>query len=136
MATERELDRFRVTEARVARLATVTAGGRPHVVPCTFCVDGEVVFTAVDAKPKSTLELRRLDNVRANPHVSLLVDHYDDDWSTLWWVRLDGSARVVERGGVRERAQMLLAEKYEQYRELAPPGAVIEITIERWRSWP
>lgn len=120
----------------MARLATVTTGGRPHVVACTFCLDGEIVYTAVDAKPKSTLALRRLDNVRANPHVSLLVDHYDDDWSTLWWVRLDGTARVIEAGGVRERAQALLAEKYEQYREAPPPGAVIEITIERWRTWP
>lgn len=136
MAAERELDRLRVTEAKVARLATVTAGGHPHVVPCTFCVDGGIIFTAVDAKPKSTMALRRLDNVRANAHVSLLVDHYDDDWSRLWWVRVDGTARVIETGAERERALTLLADKYEQYRDLPPPGAVIEITIERWRSWP
>ena len=120
----------------MARLATVTAAGRPHLVPCTFCLDGESAFTAVDAKPKSTMALRRLDNVRANPWATLLVDHYDHDWSQLWWVRVDGPARVWEAGPDRERALDLLAAKYPQYRATRPPGPVIEVRIERWRSWP
>ena len=127
--------RLRVADARVARLATLASDGRPHLVPCTFCQDGERVFTAVDAKPKTTMALRRLDNIRADPRVSLLVDHYEEDWSALWWVRLDGSARVLDTGSERQRALELLAAKYEQYRVSPPPGAVIEVQIERWRTW-
>ena len=128
--------RRRVSEARVARLATVSAEGRPHVVPCTFALDGEVVLTAVDHKPKSTMALRRLDNVRANRHASLLVDHYDDDWSALWWVRVDGLAHVAEGGPDHDRARELLAAKYAQYRHRPPEGPAIVILIQRWRSWP
>src|SRR5947209_988633 len=82
--------RQRMREARVGRLATVTGEGRPHVVPCCFVLAGDaaVVYSAVDGKPKSTLQLRRLANIRANPYASLLVDHYADDWSALWWVRV------------------------------------------------
>ena len=129
--------RQRVADAPVGRLATVTPGGTPHVVPCCFVLDGETVYSAVDAKPKSTLALRRLDNVRANPATSLLVDHYDDDWSTLWWIRLDGAARVVEAGTDPEptRALDLLATKYHQYRATRPPGAVLALDITAWRSW-
>lgn len=128
--------RRRVSDARVARLATVTRAGRPHVVPCTFALDGDVVLTAVDHKPKSTMALRRLDNVRANPYASLLVDHYDDDWAGLWWVRVDGPAHVAEGGPDRDRARELLAAKYDQYRLRPPEGPAIVIRIERWRSWP
>ncbi len=127
--------RSRFADARVARLATVAADGRPHLVPCTFVLDDDVVHTAIDAKPKSTLALRRLDNIRAHPQVSFLVDHYEEDWSALWWVRADGTAHVVEDGPERERALDLLAAKYPQYRATRPPGAVISVTIERWRSW-
>ena len=88
--------RERLIRARVARLATVRADGSPHVVPFCFAIgEGDVLYTAVDAKPKSTLELKRLDNVRANPHVSVLVDHYDEEWTQLWWVRVDGPARRI-----------------------------------------
>src|SRR5690242_12438701 len=89
--------RERFAAARVARLATADAGGRPHLVPIVFAVAGDEVFSAVDAKPKRTANLKRLANVRANPHVALLADHYDDDWSELWWARADGRARVLER---------------------------------------
>jgi PPOX class probable F420-dependent enzyme len=127
----------RVAAARVGRLATVTAEGRPHVVPCCFAVDGGRVVTAVDAKPKSTTALRRLDNVRANPSVALLVDHYDDaDWSQLWWVRVDGTARVVDGVAEREAALAALAAKYPQYRETPPPGPVVVVEPTAWRSWP
>src|SRR5690348_1391752 len=89
--------RARFAAARVARLATADASGRPHVVPIVFAVAGDEIVSAVDAKPKRTTALRRLANVRENPRVALLADHYEDDWSALWWVRADGTARVAER---------------------------------------
>ena len=128
--------RARVASARVGRLATVTATGRPHLVPCCFALDGDVVVSAVDAKPKSTLALRRLDNLRAHPAASLLVDHYAEDWATLWWVRLDGTGRVVEGGAERDAALALLAAKYEQYRRDPPPGPVVALDVTAWRAWP
>jgi len=117
--------------ARVGRLATVTAEGRPHVVPVTFALLGSTIVSAVDAKPKATRALRRLENVRASGRASLLVDHYEEDWSRLWWVRADGPAQVIES----EPAIDALAAKYEQYAAARPAGPVIAITPERWRSW-
>ena len=127
--------RRRVGEARSGALSTVTAEGLPHVVPCCFVLDGDVVYSAVDAKPKSTLALRRLDNLAANPAACLLVDCYDDDWSRLWWIRVDGTARVLVEGDERDHALDLLAAKYHQYRETQPPGPVIAIDITDWRGW-
>jgi PPOX class probable F420-dependent enzyme len=121
----------RLAAARVGRLATVTAQGRPHVVPVTFALLGETIVTAVDAKPKSTRALRRLENVRATGRASLLVDHYEEDWARLWWVRVDGPAEVIDS----EAAIDALAAKYEQYRRARPAGPVIAIEPERWRSW-
>ena len=128
--------RERVVAARVARLATVTADGQPHVVPCCFTVEADTIYSAVDAKPKTTLALRRLANVKANPAASLLVDRYDDDWSALWWVRLDGLARVVDDLAERESALALLATKYPEYTRTPPPGDVIAIEVTAWRAWP
>lgn len=127
--------RRRLSEARIGRLATVRENGRPHLVPCCFVVDGERLYSVVDAKPKRTLALRRLDNVRANPGVSLLVDRYDEDWSQLWWVRADGRARVGDDPGERARAVELLTAKYPQYRAAPPPGDLLVIEIEQWRAW-
>jgi PPOX class probable F420-dependent enzyme len=120
-----------LAHARVGRLATVTAAGRPHVVPVCFALSGGRIVTAVDAKPKATTALARLENVRSTGWASLLVDHYEEDWSRLWWVRVDGPAEVVED----EDAIDALAAKYEQYRAARPAGPVIAITPERWRSW-
>ena len=129
--------RARVEGARVGRLATVTTDGHPRVVPCVFALVGDVVYTAVDdVKAKTTTALRRLDNVRADPRVSLLVDHYDDDWAVLWWVRVDGRARVLDAGEERERALDALAAKYVQYVGARPPGAVLAIDVATWRAWP
>jgi len=125
----------RLAAGRVGHLATVTAAGRPHVVAVTFAVAGEHVFTAVDAKPKSTRALARLDNVRATGHASLLVDHYEEDWTRLWWVRVDGPAVVVEGGEQFERGLDALAAKYAQYRESRPAGPVIALRAAAWRSW-
>jgi PPOX class probable F420-dependent enzyme len=128
--------RARVGGWPVARLGTVGADGAPHVVPCCFVVDGDVAYSAVDAiKPKRSLRLRRLDNVRANPAVCLLVDHYADDWSELWWVRLDGRGRMVEDERERQRAVELLCAKYPQYRAHPPEGIVLAVDITRWRAW-
>jgi PPOX class probable F420-dependent enzyme len=130
--------RQRVAEARVARLGTVTDDGHPHLVPCCFALDGDVLYTAVDGvKAKTTTALRRLDNIRLHPEASVLVDHYDDDWSTLWWIRIDGRARLIEAGSPAERSAIeLLAEKYHQYRAQAIPGPVIALEITRWLAWP
>lgn len=128
--------RDRVAEARVGRLATVTTGNEPHLVPCCFALAGATIYSAVDAKPKTTMALRRLVNLRGNPAASLLVDHYDEDWTSLWWVRVDGFARVLEGGSERVRALALLTAKYRQYREVPPPGPVIAVDIHTWRAWP
>ncbi len=117
--------------ARIGRLATVTATGRPHLVPVCFALHLGRVVTAVDGKPKQTRELARLANVQATGRASLLVDHYEEDWSELWWVRVDGVAAVIKS----EPAVDALAEKYAQYRADRPAGPVIAITPERWRSW-
>jgi PPOX class probable F420-dependent enzyme len=127
--------RLRVERARVARLATVGANGKPHLVPICFVLAGETLYSAVDRKPKRSLRLKRLENVRANPRVEVLVDHYEDDWSRLWWVRLRGLARVLEAGEERQRALALLAEKYPQYRTEPPPGPVLAIDVDRWSAW-
>ena len=128
--------RERVAQARVARLATVRRDGRPHLVPCCFVLSDEVLYSAVDAKPKSTRALRRLDNVRTNPSAAMLVDHYADDWKTLWWVRLDGRARVIDSGPEFDHALQLLAVKYGQYQRDPPLGPVVAIDITRWQAWP
>lgn len=129
--------RGRLAAARVAHLATTTSDGRPHVVVCCFALHGEQIVTAVDAKPKTTTALRRLDNIRANPAVSLLVDHYDDeDWSQLWWVRVDGTATVVGAGPEHDAALAALIAKYPQYQQDPPPGPVIAIEPTAWRAWP
>jgi PPOX class probable F420-dependent enzyme len=117
-------------------LATVGAGGEPHVVPVAFALHDDVLWTAVDQKPKSTRILRRVENVRARPRVSVLVDRYEDDWSALWWVRADGRASVADPGsaGEREGLDRLIA-KYQQYQADPPLGPVVVVHIETWRSW-
>jgi PPOX class probable F420-dependent enzyme len=128
--------RQRVEAARVGHLATVRPDGRPHVVPCCFVLVDGTAYSAVDAKPKSTLALQRLRNLAASPAASLMVDHYDDDWTQLWWIRLDGAARVLPSGVERDHALEALAAKYPQYVEHPPPGAVVALEVETWRAWP
>ena len=126
--------RERFAAGRVARLGTADSSGRPHLVPVVFAVDGDRVYSAVDAKPKRTQALKRLANVRENPAVTLLVDHYDDaDWDALWWVRADGRGRVLESDHPEaERAVALLRERYPQQRGA---GAVLVVDVERWSGW-
>lgn len=127
--------RRRLAEGRVGRLATIDAEGRPHLVPLCYVLDGERLYSAVDEKPKRSKRLKRLQNIRGRPEVALLVDHYEEDWSRLWWVRVRGQGRVLERGPERARALELLAAKYEQYRAEPPSGAVIAVDVEDVRGW-
>jgi len=135
MRISAEEARQRFGRVRSARLATVSADGEPHLVPVTFAMDGDVLYTAVDAKPKSTRQLRRLSNIRANPRVCLLADHYADDWSALWWVRADGTAAVVSDASEMAAPLGLLAARYQQYEADPPEGPVIAIQISRWSGW-
>ncbi len=121
--------------SRVARLATVDARGVPHLVPVTFVLAGDEAFTAVDAKPKRTTRLKRLDNIRATGLACLLADSYDEDWSRLWWVRADASASVLAPGRQAAHAVGLLAAKYEQYASAPPAGPVIALGVIRWTGW-
>ena len=125
----------RVATARVAHLATSGDDRRPHIVPITFAIDDRILYFAVDAKPKRTTDLKRLRNIASNPAVSILVDHYEDDWENLWWVRLDGTARIMTEQREKERALDLLAERYPQYRTKRPPGPVVAVSIERASGW-
>jgi PPOX class probable F420-dependent enzyme len=128
--------RERFARAPVARLATADAGCVPHVVPVVFAVDGDRVFSALDDKPKSSLALRRLTNIAVNPRVTLIVDHYEDDWSALWWVRADGVARILEaREREGEHAVKLLCARYPHYRASPPTGKVIAVDVHRWSGW-
>jgi PPOX class probable F420-dependent enzyme len=127
--------RERLTAARVARLATVSATGQPHLVPVTFAVDGDKIYIAIDHKPKTTTRLRRLANIAANPQVTLLADHYDDDWDQLWWARADGHAAVLTAPADIASPVALLAARYPQYQAIRPAGPVIAITVTTWTAW-
>ena len=123
-----------LTQAKVARLATAGPEG-PHLVPVVFAADDDQIFTAVDQKPKSTRKLKRLANIERHPRVSLLADHYEDDWGRLWWVRADGNARIVSEDAAMTAGIDLLAAKYQQYRNQRPAGPLIVISVESWTGW-
>jgi PPOX class probable F420-dependent enzyme len=125
----------RLTGARVARLATTDPDGRPHLVPMVFAVEGDTLYSAVDRKPKRSTRLRRIENARVRPDVTILVDHYDEDWQQLWWLRLRGRARVLDDGDERSHALALLQEKYPQYRREPPDGPVLAVDVTDVRSW-
>jgi PPOX class probable F420-dependent enzyme len=127
--------RERFCSGRVARLATVGAEGRPHLVPVTFDADDRSIVIAIDHKPKRPGDLQRLRNIRGNPGVALLVDHYDEDWTALWWARADGLARVVEDEAERAGPIERLRRKYPQYAQMVPTGPVIVVAVTAWRGW-
>ncbi|GAB2853428.1 TIGR03668 family PPOX class F420-dependent oxidoreductase [Actinoallomurus bryophytorum] len=135
MRLTEEAARERLTSATVLRLASTDAAGRPHLVVVTFAIEGDHIFTAVDAKPKRTRDLKRLRNIRADPRVAVLADHYEDDWTHLWWVRADATAEIIEDPAAMARPISLLRERYRQYRETPPEGPVIALTVERWTGW-
>jgi PPOX class probable F420-dependent enzyme len=128
----------RFQAARVAYLATADAAGVPHIVPVTFAaLSARRLVTAVDAKRKSTRRLRRLANIGVNPRVSMLVsDYHDADWTRLWWVRVDGVARIVESGAEYDGALTALRAKYRQYQaEVAINGPALVVEVERFVGW-
>ncbi len=125
-----------VARARVARLATLDADGRPHVVPIVFALVGDTLYSAVDGKPKRSRTLRRIENARERPDVTVLVDRYDDrDWTQLWWVRIRGRARVLDDGDEAAAALEALTAKYPQYREDPPGTPVLAVDVDDWRAW-
>jgi PPOX class probable F420-dependent enzyme len=130
-----DITRNRFIAARSATLATVREDGGPHLVPVVFACAGDRIYTAVDGKPKSTTALRRLENIEAQPKVSVLVDHYSEDWQQLWWVRADGEAAIHTGEPEVDQAQALLRQKYAQYQSVSLNGPVIVITVTRWASW-
>jgi PPOX class probable F420-dependent enzyme len=133
---DRDTARALVGDARVARLGTLSKTGRVDLVPMTFALVDDVMYTAVDHKPKRTTDLKRLENVRGTPEVSVLVDEYDDhDWTVLWWVRLRGLAHVVEDGPQYDAAIDALVAKYAQYRTVRPSGPAIVVELIRWQWW-
>jgi len=113
----------------------MTPGGRPHLVPVTFAVDGDVIYSAVDAKPKTTTRLARLRNIAAEPRVAMLADHYEAGWDRLWWARADGTATVLAGPAAMAAPLDLLARRYPQYQASPPRGPVIRIQVERWTGW-
>jgi len=143
--------------AQVARLGTVGPGGRIDLIPITFALGSgalgsgaleagalesgtggpaaDVLVTAVDHKPKSTLELQRLANIERSPQVTVLVDHYSEDWTTLWWVRMRGTARVHREGPEWQEAVAALVDRYRQYRERPPRGPAIVVSVTSWSGW-
>jgi PPOX class probable F420-dependent enzyme len=128
--------RRRFAAATLAHLATADEHGRPHLVPMVFVLRGQTIYSAVDSKPKRTRSLRRLANVAANPRVAVLVDHYAEDWESLWWVRADGTGRVLDATDAEGReALALLSARHAQYREQPPAGPVLAVDVERWSSW-
>ncbi len=128
--------RARFAAAQVARLATLRPDGTPRLVPITFALVGELICSAVDdVKPKRSTRLARLDDVRRDPRVALVADHYAADWSTLWWVRVDGTAQVHDTGSLRSDALAALVAKYPQYAAAPPDAAVLVITPLRWAGW-
>jgi PPOX class probable F420-dependent enzyme len=129
----------RLRSARVGRIATVRPEGRPHVVPFVFALDDSSdeprAYWAVDRKPKRSEHLQRLRNVEANPTVEFVVDGYDEDWRSLWWVRASGTGRVVDTDEERSAALALLRSKYPQHEVEPPDGPVVAIDIERVSGW-
>jgi PPOX class probable F420-dependent enzyme len=127
--------RRRFAASPIARLATVRPDGGPHVVPMVFALVDDTVYSAVDAKPKRSRGLQRLTNVRADRRCSLLVDHYEDDWRHLWWVRADGRGEVVDEPSAAHPGIGALVQRFSQYRDDPPSGPLLVVTVERWSGW-
>jgi PPOX class probable F420-dependent enzyme len=127
--------RERFAAARVARLATIAPGGAPHLVPIVFALAADTIYSAVDAKPKRTAALARLRHVAAEPAVCVLADHYEEDWSALWWVRADGSGRVLDAPADEREATDALALLADRYPQQTVTGAVLAVDVTRWSGW-
>ena len=124
--------------ARIAHLATADANGQPHVIPICFAFDGKDFYSPIDEKPKRSApaRLKRLRNVRENPSVALVIDHYEEDWKHLAYVLVFGKARVLASGKAHRRAVQLLRQKYPQYRAMALESLpTIVIRPKRFVQW-
>ena len=126
-------DRFAASP--VLRLATADADGKPHLVPCTFVAYGDDLAIGIDNKPKTSTSLKRLRNIAENASVSAIVDHYDDDWRQLWWVRADGEASILADGDQYRFLWGLLRAKYRQYEGQILNGPIIVIKVVAWSGW-
>jgi PPOX class probable F420-dependent enzyme len=127
-----------IRSARIAHLATADRFGQPHVVPICFAFDGKSFYSAIDEKPKRSAptKLKRLRNIRENPQVSFVIDHYDEDWSKLAYVLIAGTARILQSGKTHNRAVRLLRKKYLQYRRMQiDTRPIIVITPKRITFW-
>jgi PPOX class probable F420-dependent enzyme len=134
VSPERARERF--AAARHALLATADERGAPHIVPIVFALREATIYNAVDRKPKRTTSLRRLANTRANPQAAVLAEHFSEDWDELWWVRAEGTARVITAASDEGAAALaLLAARYERYRREPPPGPLLAIEVARWSGW-
>ncbi len=124
-------------DGRVGHLATVDAGGAPHLVPVCYAVEGASLYVTVDEKPKrQDIPLKRLRNIAENPQVAVTVDRWDEDWTRLAWVMLRGAANVLAAGQEHDAAQVLLRARYPQYRTMEiAPLPVIAVRIARVLSW-
>jgi len=129
----------RLEAARVARLSTLDAEGKPHLIPICFVWDGSAFYSAIDRKPKQVAptQLARLKNIEKTPHVALLIDQYDEDWTRLWYVLVRGEAELLTGATEREQAIRLLRAKYPQYdaQMLADDAPVLRITPVRVVAW-
>jgi PPOX class probable F420-dependent enzyme len=129
----------RLEVERIARLATLDADRRPHLIPMCFVWDGSVFYSAIDHKPKrvDSTRLARMKNITRTPHVALLVDQYDEDWKRLWYVLVRGEAHLVSSSKERKRAIQRLRAKYPQYDEsmLDEDAPVLRITPVRVVAW-
>jgi coenzyme F420-0:L-glutamate ligase / coenzyme F420-1:gamma-L-glutamate ligase len=128
----------RLQQARTGHLATADLSGAPHVVPVCFACDGSAIYSVLDQKPKriSLTRLRRVRNIQANPQVSLVVDHYQEDWRDLWYILVQGRAELLLEGPEQELAIKLLREKYPQYRDMEIDGnPVIKVSPTRVVAW-
>ena len=128
---EQEMRR-RVSGARVARVGTLDERGRAHLVPIVFAVDDDTLYSGSDAGPRP---VKRLRNLARDPRVTVLVDHYDEDWTKVWWVRLRGAGRVAADAPETDRARKLLAAKYPQYGGNTGDGLVMAVDIAEWTGW-
>jgi PPOX class probable F420-dependent enzyme len=134
----RRKERAFIHSGRVAHLATADQKGRPYVIPICYAMDGEYLYSPIDEKPKRTSPqlLKRIRNIRVNPHVSVVVDRYDEDWRKLAYVLINGTAKVLTKGQKHKRAVLLLRRKYPQYRQMAiHERPIIRITLIRSKSW-
>jgi PPOX class probable F420-dependent enzyme len=116
-------------------LGTIGPDGSPNVLPVCYTWAGDVIWTAIDAKPKSTDQLQRVRDVKAHPHITFMVDRWDEDWTRLAWLQAHGSASILPGGPETEKAYAALRDKYHQYDDTKLDGPVIRIDVDRWVGW-